>query len=110
MLEAIDPSNGKPLRTYPEMSDRETRDALERADRAYRAWRETTFPERARRMHGAAAVLRRRAGEFGELMTREMGKPIKDARAEVEKCAAACAYFADHAEAMLAPESAETDA
>ena len=110
MLEAIDPTTAKPLRTYPEMSDRETRAALERADAAYRQWRETSFPERARRMHGAAAVLRRRANEFAELMTREMGKPIKDARAEVEKCAGACAYFADHAETMLAAESARTDA
>src|SRR5688572_15257398 len=110
MLEAIDPSKGTQLRTYPEMSDRETRAALERADRAFQAWRETGFPERSRRMHGAAAVLRRKAPDLAELMTREMGKPIRDARAEIEKCAAACLYFADHAEWMLEAQTARTDA
>jgi succinate-semialdehyde dehydrogenase/glutarate-semialdehyde dehydrogenase len=110
MLEAVDPATGALIRRYPEMSVREAQAVLERVDRAQRAWSEVGFPERALCMHAAAAVLRRRAHGLAELMTREMGKPVKDARAEVEKCAAACAYYAEHAEAMLAPETAATDA
>jgi succinate-semialdehyde dehydrogenase/glutarate-semialdehyde dehydrogenase len=110
MLEAVDPATGALIRRYAEMSVREAKDVLERADRAQRGWSETGFPERALLMHAAAGVLRRRSHGLAELMTREMGKPIKDARAEVEKCAAACAHYADHAEAMLAPETAATDA
>ena len=55
-------------------------------------------------MHGAAAVLRRRVGEFAEPMTAEMGKTSADGRAEVEKCASSCDHFAERAAAHLARE------
>ena len=110
MLEAVDPATGALIRRYPEMSERDVHVVLERADSAFEMWRRTDFSQRAHHMRAAADVLRRRAHEFAELMTREMGKPIRDARAEVDKCAGACAYFAAHAERMLAPESAKTDA
>ncbi len=110
MLEAIDPSNGTLLDRYPEMSEREWRAVLERTDRAYRSWRDSSFPERRRHMREAAAVLRRRQRELTELMAHEMGKPVRDGHAEVEKCATACEHYADHAEEMLTPERAATDA
>src|SRR4051794_8770046 len=61
-------------------------------------------------MKRAAGVLRGRAGEFARLMTAEMGKPVAGAEAEVEKCAVACDYFADHAAGYLAPQTVPTDA
>ena len=72
--------------------------------RAFEDWRRTSFAERGKLMKQAAAVLRRRQGEFAEIMTAEMGKILKDGRAEVEKCAFNCDHFADAAEKYLARE------
>jgi succinate-semialdehyde dehydrogenase/glutarate-semialdehyde dehydrogenase len=110
MLEAVNPATGELIRTYPEMTDRAVADVIDRMAEAQSEWRTLGFADRARPMRAAASELRDRAGWLAELMTREMGKPIKDAMAEVEKCAAACDYFAEHAAAMLAAVPAETEA
>ena len=110
MLEVINPATGAPIRRYPKMSELSALDILERVAASQAEWRETDFPYRAERMRAAADVLRGRSREFAELMTSEMGKPIEQARSEVEKCAIGCEYYADHAERMLAPETANTDA
>ena len=110
MLEVINPATGAPIRRYPKMNELSALDILERVAASQAEWRETDFPYRAERMRAAADVLRGRSREFAELMTSEMGKPIEQARSEVEKCAIGCEYYADHAERMLAPETANTDA
>ena len=110
MLEVINPATGALIRQYPKMSELSALDILERVAASHAEWRETNFPYRAERMRAAADVLRGRSGEFAELMTSEMGKPIDEARSEVEKCALGCEYYADHAELMLAPETATTEA
>ena len=110
MLQVINPATGALIRQYPKMSKLSALDILERVAESHTEWRETDFPYRAERMRAAADVLRGRAGEFAQLMTLEMGKPIAEARAEVEKCAVICEYYADHAERMLAPETANTEA
>src|ERR1700728_5502796 len=61
-------------------------------------------------MHQAAKVLRENAGKYADLMAREMGKPIRDGVAEVQKCVAACDYYADNAEQFLATEPVKTEA
>ena len=61
-------------------------------------------------MKRAGAVLRERANEYAVLMAQEMGKPIRDGRAEAEKCAWACDYYAENTEAFFAPEVIATDA
>ena len=109
MLEVINPASGTLVRRYPETSVRDARAALARAHRDHTVWQEAGFAERRRRMESAAAVLRRRARELAELMTLEMGKPVSDAIAEIEKCALVCEYYADGAEAMLAAETAPTN-
>ena len=90
MLDVINPATGALIRQYPKMSELSALDILERVAESQAVWRETDFPHRAERMRAAADVLRGRAGEFAELMTLEMGKPIEEARSEVEKCAASC--------------------
>ena len=77
---------------------------------AWRAWRKTPFAERARLMKKTAAILRERKTELATLMALEMGKPLKQGMAEAEKCAFGCDYYADTAEAHLAPEIIKTDA
>ena len=103
-LQSVDPSTGKPGRAYDGHTRDEALGFVRGAREAFPAWRRTSFKERGRLMKEAAVVLRRRQEEFAALMTAEMGKPIKDGRAEVEKCAFNCDHFADHAEAYLARE------
>ncbi len=69
--------------------------------------RTLSFTERAAGLRRAAAMLEEAARDFARLMAREMGKPVAQGRAEVEKCAKACRYYADHGEAMLAPVEKE---
>lgn len=61
-------------------------------------------------MRQAASILRAGADEFARLMAEEMGKPVRDGRAEAEKCAWVCDYYAENAGRFLAPEYVETDA
>ncbi len=107
---AVNPASGETIREYDELAPAEVGAIVQRVDGVYHAWRKTTFEERAACMRRAAGVLRDRAGEFAQLMTTEMGKPIKDGRAEAEKCAWVCDYYAKNAERFLKPGLVETDA
>jgi succinate-semialdehyde dehydrogenase / glutarate-semialdehyde dehydrogenase len=77
---------------------------------AARAWRAVPVEERCRLLRQAAAALLLRRDEFARLITLEMGKLIGEARAEVEKCAAGCTFYAEHAARLLADETVDTDA
>jgi succinate-semialdehyde dehydrogenase/glutarate-semialdehyde dehydrogenase len=101
-LQAVDPSTGRPGQTYDGHTSEAALAIARRVRRAWPAWRGTGFAERSRLMRAAGAVLRRREAEFVELMTAEMGKTLTEGRAEIEKCAAACDWFAEHAQALLA--------
>ncbi|RMG55839.1 MAG: aldehyde dehydrogenase family protein, partial [Acidobacteria bacterium] len=110
MLKAINPTTGEPIKEYDELTPEQARDIIDRADEAFRHWRTTGFAERAEAMNNAARILRERVEEYARLMAQEMGKPIREARAEVNKCAWVCEYYAQHAEQFLRPEVVETDA
>ena len=109
-IEAINPTTGETIKTYRENTPAEIRDITKGADEAFHSWRRTGFAERSALMKKAARVLRDNREEYAILATREMGKPITESRAEVEKCAWVCDYYAAHAEAFLQPEVVETDA
>lgn len=83
---------------------------VEKAHEQFIKWRKTSFEFRASKIRSAAAILRKRKEEFAKIMTLEMGKPIVQARAEVEKCAWVCDYYADNAEKFLTDEIVKTDA
>src|SRR4029453_943673 len=85
-------------------------EAITKAHTTFQDWKHTTFAERARMMQRAAHILRENANEYATLMAQEMGKPIRDGRAEAEKCAWVCEYYAEQAEAFLQPEIIPTDA
>lgn len=110
MLESINPVNEERAQTYPEHSPADLERALLRAERAFQSWKKTPIAERARLLKNAAAALLQNIERYAQLITLEMGKPLAQSRAEIEKCALNCAYFADNAEAFLRPEPAETDA
>ena len=109
-LDAVNPATGETLKTYDEMTPQQTAAAVEEAHAAWKTWRKAPFAERARPMKKAAAILRERKEEFAKLMALEMGKPLKQGIAEAEKCALGCDYYAEHAEAHLAPEMVKTEA
>ena len=103
-LQTVNPATGEPGRTYDKHSIEDAHAAAAAALDAQRAWRRTSFADRAEIIRKAAAVLRSRGDEFARLMTEEMGKTRTEGLAEVEKCAFHCEWFADHAAAYLANE------
>jgi len=109
-MESINPATGERLRVYEETSPGEVDGILRRAASAALAWRSASFAERARCLASAAGLLRAGADENARRMALEMGKPVAQGRAEVEKCAWACDYYAEHGERFLAPEMVATDA
>jgi len=106
----VDPSTGGALVTYDETAPDAVDAMLQQASQAAAAWRDTLPAERAQALRRLAASLRGRGEELALMATREMGKPLADSRAEVDKCAWACEWFADHGPAMLEPEAAQTEA
>src|SRR5262249_22197990 len=83
--------------------------ALDEAQDAFGAWRQRSFVERAVPMRAFAKLLRERADRYGRLLTLEMGKPISEAKAEIEKCAWNCDFYAEHAASFLADEAATSN-
>jgi succinate-semialdehyde dehydrogenase/glutarate-semialdehyde dehydrogenase len=110
VLTTVNPATGKPLADYPVLSDAEVDLALDRAAAAQTHWAELPIIDRAAVLRRAAAILRAEVDELAALVTREMGKPLAEARAEVEKCATACDHYAEHAAEYLADEPVATSA
>jgi len=109
-IQSINPATGEILESFKETSGQELDRILMGAHAAFLQWREVPFARRAQRMREAAQILRTRRAEYARTMTLEMGKPIVQGEAEVDKCAWACEYYADHAEAFLAEQPRETEA
>jgi succinate-semialdehyde dehydrogenase/glutarate-semialdehyde dehydrogenase len=105
----IDPSTGRPIATYEETTTEELEELLDRAHSAAKRWRHTPPEERANGLRRFATALREQQDELALLATTEMGKPLVESRAEVEKCARTCDWYAEHAPALLEPESVETE-
>ncbi|HVG19381.1 MAG TPA: aldehyde dehydrogenase family protein, partial [Blastocatellia bacterium] len=109
-IATLNPATGETVKTFEPLSDSEIEKKLQLARDTFRDYRRTPFRARARKMTRAAEVLDSGKEEFGRIMTTEMGKPIKAAIAEAEKCALVCRYYAENAEAFLADEAVETNA
>jgi succinate-semialdehyde dehydrogenase/glutarate-semialdehyde dehydrogenase len=106
-LQTVNPATGEPGRAYAAHSIDDAKAAATAARAAFLDWRRTSFDERAVIIRKAAEILRALKDEFARLMTEEMGKTVTDGRAEVEKCAFHCDWFADHAEEYLRHEPAD---
>jgi acyl-CoA reductase-like NAD-dependent aldehyde dehydrogenase len=104
-IETRNPATGETLARYEPHDTAAVGARLDAAVAAQRRWRATPFAERGERLRAAASYLREHKTELAELATREMGKPITEAEAEVEKCAVCCDWFAEHAERLLASEN-----
>src|SRR3712207_1924495 len=106
----VDPATGERLAGYPAFSVADVDAALDQAAAAQAGWSARPFAERALLLRRAAQVLRTDAAGLALLVTREMGKPLAESRAEVEKCATACDFYAEHAVGFLADEPVTTSA
>jgi len=103
-IQTVNPATAQPGRAYEAHTIGDAQTAAAAARRAFEQWRRTSFGERAAVIRKAGELLHRRKDEFAALMTEEMGKPVDGGRAEIEKCAFQCDWFADHAEEYLADE------
>ncbi len=109
-MRSVNPVNGESIREYAEHDEDEVARRLELAGAAFFDWSRRPVAQRVAPLRSLAAVLRDGLASHAALMTAEMGKPIAQAEAEVEKCAATCEWFAEHAEGLLEPEPAATEA
>lgn len=107
---SVNPATGEVVKRFTAATRAEVEGAVSQATRAFRGWRDASMADRRRVLVRAAEVLRTRKAHYARLMTLEMGKPITQSEAEVEKCAWACEYFATEAERMLADEVIPTGA
>jgi succinate-semialdehyde dehydrogenase/glutarate-semialdehyde dehydrogenase len=107
---SVDPATEAELARFPAHTAADADAALAEADAAFRVWRETSLADRAVRLRALAALLRERKDRYALLITAEMGKPITEARAEIDKCAWNCEFYADNAARFLADEPAPTNA
>lgn len=110
MIQSINPANGNLIAQYDELSAEEVKTKIEIGHEAWLGWRKTSFETRAGYMRQAAIVLRNQNSNLAILMAEEMGKPLQDGLAEIEKCAACCEYYADNAAQFLKDEPLQSDA
>ncbi len=109
-IETINPATGKLVKEFTSLTSNELASKIANAQEAFVQWKATDYSHRKKMMLKAADVLRKGVAEYAETMTLEMGKPITQAKAEVEKCAWVCEYYAENTESILSKEIIKTDA
>ncbi|QCC92237.1 succinate-semialdehyde dehydrogenase [Enterobacter cloacae] len=101
---SVNPATGETLAAYPWATSEEVEQAITLADAGFRQWRGESVSHRAQKLRDLGAALRQRGEEMAQMISREMGKPIVQARAEVAKSAGLCDWYAEHGPAMLRAE------
>jgi succinate-semialdehyde dehydrogenase/glutarate-semialdehyde dehydrogenase len=109
-IQSINPATEEVLARFDEFTSAQIDEALDEVTAAFRQWCAASFAERAEPMRRAARYLRANKQRFAGLITAEMGKPIVEAEAEIEKCAWNCDFYAEHAASFLADEPVDTNA
>ncbi|WP_268800866.1 aldehyde dehydrogenase family protein [Pseudomonas huanghezhanensis] len=106
---SLNPASGQVFAEYPFESVEQLEQSLERAAAGFKVWREQPVSGRAQVLVNLARVLREKTEAMAQMITAEMGKPIAQARAEIEKCAVTCEWYAQHGPAMLEPEKTSVE-
>jgi succinate-semialdehyde dehydrogenase/glutarate-semialdehyde dehydrogenase len=109
-MKSINPANNNLIQEYKEHTDAECDRIISQTLKAWESWRTTTFPHRKKLMKRAAKILRKNKEFYATVITNEMGKIIEESRAEVEKCAWVCDFYADNSESFLSDEFIKSDA
>lgn len=109
-VQSINPATGETIKSYTLYTDQEVSDTIDAVHHAWLSWKESSFEQRSAPLNKMADVLISRKAELAKLMALEMGKPVTQGIAEVEKCASVCRYYAGHAQEQLADMIIETEA
>ncbi len=109
-IETINPHTEELVKSFNTLSNEKVVGIIDNVHTEYLEWKKTSFDRRKNLMLNAAQVLRNEKQKYAEILTLEMGKPITQAIAEVEKCAWVCEYYAENAESILSNEIIKTDA
>jgi len=110
MLQSINPFNQEVIQSYKEHSQNEINNIITDADITFKEGRQTNFVERSELLCNTASILKKNIEKYSKIITMEMGKPIRESRAEIEKCEWVCKYYAENGEKFLAPQEIKTDA
>ncbi len=109
-IASTNPATGETVKKFDPHTTEEVNQKIAAADKAFQGWRNISFEDRARHMHKQADILENEAEHYGRIISLEMGKPLKDAISEVQKCALACRYYADNAAEFMKDEVIESKA
>lgn len=109
-IQTINPATEEIVETFETYSTTQVEEALTQARQTFEQWRETSFAERSTYLHRVASYLRTHKTRYAQIITLEMGKPITEAEAEIEKCAWNCDFYADNAARILADDSVAANA
>lgn len=107
---SLNPATNQLIQTYASLDVQRMEQALAKAHGAQQAWMQTSFLQRAEILQKVAQQLLAQRDRYAAIITQEMGKPLREARAEVEKCAGVCAYYAQHGEEYMRAETVVSDA
>lgn len=110
MLQSINPFTGKVIRSWNGNTPEEVENVIEKADRAFRLWRDTGMDKRAEKLRNLAHLLESGKHQLAVEMASEMGKPVSQGQSEIEKCAWVCRYYAQYGSRLIAKKSRKTDA
>ena len=108
-IETVNPATGELIHKYTEMSDDELNKIIQDTHQAYLKWREYDLVSRSRFMIKLAELLLQRKKEYAILVATEMGKPLAQGEAEIEKCSMVCRHYAENAESYLKPRTIQTE-
>jgi len=109
-IASVNPATGETIKTFEPLNEAQINEKLQRAAETFQLYRRASFEARQSMMMRAAEILEAEKTDFAQLMTTEMGKPIKGAVGEAEKCALVCRYYAENARQHLADKFVETNA
>jgi succinate-semialdehyde dehydrogenase/glutarate-semialdehyde dehydrogenase len=109
-FESINPYNGEKIKEYNGLTNEALKQKLDANKSVFESWKAAPLAKRCALLKKAGQVLRDNVEEYAKMITVEMGKPIAESRAEVNKCAWVCDYYAEHAASFLSDEVIETDA
>src|SRR6266536_4665955 len=110
VMQSINPATEEVLETFEEFSPQQVDSALQQVHEMFSTWRRTSFEERSAGLRAIARELRADKPRWAGMITAEMGKPIVEAEAEIEKCAWNCEFYAEKAATFLADQRIETNA
>ncbi|QLE02743.1 NAD-dependent succinate-semialdehyde dehydrogenase [Galbibacter sp. BG1] len=110
MITSVNPYTGEEIYSFQPLNSSEIKNKIDHGDTVFKQWKQTSFKERASLMKNAGNVLRTKKEHYGKVISEEMGKPLKQAISEIEKCAWVCDFYAENAEGFLANEEITSDA